>query len=72
MLSPKTTVVSKETRTLNNVVLSNSELEQFCGRLGTVGNNPVCGRKPVEWMDPVWVVTECVLAYGGRLFWAKP
>jgi len=72
VLSPKTTAVSKETHTLNNVVLSNSELEQFCGRLGTVGNNPVCGRKPVEWMDLVWVVTECVLAYGGCLFWAKP
>ncbi len=54
---------------LNEVVLSNSNLEQFGGRLGTVGSNPMCG-SPLS--GGMWVVAECVLTYKGCLFWAKP
>jgi len=42
--------------------------EQFGGRLGMVGINPMCCSCGVE---PGWVVAGFVLAYGGHLFWAK-
>jgi len=59
VLSPKTTVVSKETRTLNKVVLSDCDLEQLDGMLGTVGIYPMCVSRGV---GQGWVVAGCILA----------
>jgi len=59
VLSPKTTIVSKETCTLNKVVLSNCDLEQFDGMLGTVGIYSVCVSHGV---GQGWVVAGCTLA----------